>query len=280
MSASGPLPEPAPNLKVHPRECFRRHDMPMVVRPSPNDRVEQANQVLLTRGFIRTDDAPDFLQERVRVLLRRRDEQFAVELAEMLSEEVEPLINMRDAGFLWRELQTPFAKELLDEGADFVFQHVLGRTSNDEVIRISNQIDFGFDGGPFVDRPLDPLCREAFFQPGLQSVQNHVGQRGRDDAALRRARLRGKQDSFFDVASAQPFLKHHRVHKDMLAHPVVTDVIEATFDVTFQHPLRRVAVGQCCKALLNGVGGGAFGTEAVGVFVRSGFGDGFQRQQM
>ena len=109
MSASGPLPEPAPNLKVHPRECFRRHDMPMVVRPSPNDRVEQANQVLLTRGFIRTDDAPDFLQERVRVLLRRRDEQFAVELAEMLSEEVEPLVDMRDAGFLGRELQAPFA---------------------------------------------------------------------------------------------------------------------------------------------------------------------------
>jgi hypothetical protein len=27
----------------------------------------------------------------------------------MLSEEVEPLVNMRDAGFLWRELQTPFA---------------------------------------------------------------------------------------------------------------------------------------------------------------------------
>jgi hypothetical protein len=30
---------------------------------------------------------------------------------------------------------------------------------------------------------------------------------------------------------------------DMLAHPVVTDVIEATFDVSFQHPLRRVAIG-------------------------------------
>ncbi len=66
-------------------------------------------QVLLTGGFVRTDDAPDFLQERVRVLLRRRDEQFAVELAEILSEEVEPLVNMRDAGFLWRELQAPFA---------------------------------------------------------------------------------------------------------------------------------------------------------------------------
>ena len=116
MSASGPLPEPVPNLKVHQRECIRCHDMPMVVRPPPNDRVEQTNQVHLTRGFIRPDDAPDFLQERVRVLLRRPDEQFAAELAEMLSEEVEPLINMRDAGFLWRELQTPLAQELLGRG--------------------------------------------------------------------------------------------------------------------------------------------------------------------
>jgi len=34
----------------------------------------------------------------------------------------------------------------------------------------------------------------------------------------------------------------HHIRGDMLAHPVVTDVIEATFDVAFQHPLRRFAL--------------------------------------
>ena len=66
----------------------------------------------------------------------------------------------------------------------------------------------------------------------------------------------------------------------MLAHPVVTDVIKATFDVAFQHPRRRTTLGQCFEALLNGVGGRAFRSEAIGVFVRSGFRDGGQRLQV
>src|SRR2546430_14234350 len=156
----------------------------------------------------------------------------------MLSEEVEPLVNMCDAGLLRRELQAPFAKELLDEGADFTFQHVPGRTGDDEVIRISNEVDFGIDGRPRNLLPMEGLVEEIF-----QSVQNQVRQRGRDDAALRRARFGGEQGSIFDVASAQPFLKHRRIHWDVLEHPVVTDVIEATFDRSEE---RRV--GKECRS--------------------------------
>ena len=90
-------------------ERLRRHDMPMIVHPTSDDRVELAYQAFLANGLVRIYDASDFLQERVRVLLRWLDEQCAVELAEMLSEEVEPLVNMCDAGFLWRELLAPFA---------------------------------------------------------------------------------------------------------------------------------------------------------------------------
>ena len=83
MSASGPAPEPVPNLMVHPLERLRRHDMPMIVHPAPDHRVELTYQAFLADGFVRIDDAPDFLQERVRVLFRWLDEQCAVELAEM-----------------------------------------------------------------------------------------------------------------------------------------------------------------------------------------------------
>src|ERR1035438_3725769 len=110
MSASSPSPNRVPNLKVHPLERLLRHNMLMKVRPAPDDRVEPTNQVFLTGGFVRFDDSTNFLQECVRVLLRRLDEQFAIELAETLSEEVEPLINMRDAGFLWRELQAQIGR--------------------------------------------------------------------------------------------------------------------------------------------------------------------------
>src|SRR3989442_1153072 len=150
----------------------------MVVHPAPDDRVKQTNQILLTSGFVRIDDAPDFLQERVRVLLRRFNEQYPAEFAQMLSEEVEPLVNMCDAGLLRRELQAPFAKELLDEGADFVCQHVPGGAGDDEVIRISNEVDFRIDGCPRDLLPMEGLIEEIF-----QSVQNQVRQRGRDDAS-------------------------------------------------------------------------------------------------
>jgi len=275
MPASGPQPEPAPNLEVRPLERFRRYDMPMIVDPAPDDRIELTYQAFLAVGFVRIDDAPDFLQERVRVLFRWLDEQRATELAEMLSEEVEPLVNRRDAGFLGRELQAPFAQELLDEGTDFLFQHVLGRAGDDEVVRIPNKVDFGIDGFP-----RDRLRTEGLVEEFFQSIQNQVRQRGRDDAALRRARLGGEQGSIFDVTSAQPFLKHHRIREDMLAHPVVADVIKAAFDVAFQHPRRRTTLGQRFEALLNGVGGRAFRSEAIGVFVRRGFGDRRQRQQV
>ena len=156
MSAFGPTPEPVPNLGVHPLERRRRHNAPMVVRPTSDDRVELSYQMQLTDGFVRLDEIPDFLQERVRVLFRRPYEQFAVELAEILSEEIKPLVNMRDASLLRRELQSPFVHKLLDEGEDFVFQHVLGRTGDDEVIRIPNQVDFR-NGHPLVMLRSEPL---------------------------------------------------------------------------------------------------------------------------
>src|SRR5665213_4466178 len=158
----------------------------MIVRPTQNDGVELTNQTRLCRGRIRLDDRSDFLQEDVRVLLRRFDEQLAVVFAEVLSEEIKPFFDVRDAGFLWRELQTTVAQKLLDQWSDFVFQHVLGRARDDEVIRITNEVDLE----PVLPGSVAPPAK-GDFQELLQSVQGHVRQRRRDDAALRRARLRG-----------------------------------------------------------------------------------------
>ena len=118
------------------------------------------------------------------------------------------------------------------------------------------------------------LTGEVFGEKFFQSVQGHVRQRGRDDAALRRARLRWKQVSIFDVAGLQPFLKHHFVRGDVAEHPIVTDVVEAAFDVTFQHPLCRTPSVQCVEALLESVSGGAFGAKAVGIGITSRLRDG------
>ena len=82
---------------VHPVERLLGRAVLMVVGPATNDRVQQANQQGLADGFVRINDSPDFLHKRVRVLLRRFDQWLAVVFAEVLSEEVEPLIDMSDA---------------------------------------------------------------------------------------------------------------------------------------------------------------------------------------
>ena len=109
--------------------------MTVIICPAPDDRVEHLYQELLFHRSVPANHRPDFLQESVHVFLGRFYQKFAVILSDVHSEEVEPLLNVRDAGFLWRELQAPVAQKLLDQWLDFIFQQFLGRAGNDEVIR-------------------------------------------------------------------------------------------------------------------------------------------------
>src|SRR5215510_14505674 len=108
MSASGPLPEGAPDFMVYSVERFLGRTMSMVVTPATNDGVQQANQQGLAEGFVRVDDFSDLLQERVRVLLRWLDQGFATVLTEILAEEIETLVDMSGACLVGRERQPSF----------------------------------------------------------------------------------------------------------------------------------------------------------------------------
>ena len=103
---------------VHPVERFFGRAVLMVVGPATNDRVQQANQQSLANGFVRADDSPDFLQEHVRVLLRRLHQWFAAVFAEVLSKEVEAFVDMCDAGLVGEERQPSFSQELLHQGTN------------------------------------------------------------------------------------------------------------------------------------------------------------------
>jgi site-specific DNA recombinase len=74
--------------------------------------------------------------------------------------------------------------------------------------------------------------------------------KGRHDAALRRARLRREPVATLNVTGLQPFLEHGPVHEDMLAHPIVADVVEAAFNVALQNPRSRLSPAQGVEALL------------------------------
>ncbi|OQC73323.1 MAG: hypothetical protein BWX44_01535 [Spirochaetes bacterium ADurb.Bin001] len=166
-------------------------------------------------------------------------------------------------------------QELLDQRPDFILQEFLGTPGDDEVIGISHEVDLGAGANA-----VHLLPKEALAQEFGQSIQGHVRQGRRSDSPLRSTRLGGKPGSFFDVTSLEPFPKHLSIHRDMLVHPGMADLIETAFDVAFQNPLWGIGLAQHFEALLNGVGGGAFGPEAVGMMVCQGFGDRFQTLQV
>src|SRR6266404_2039779 len=111
MSASGPSPECPPYFMVHPVERLFGRAVLMVVGPATDDGVQQANQHGLADGFVRINNSTDFLHERVRVLLRRFHQWLAIVFTEVLSEEVEPFVNMGDARLVGGEHKPSFPQE-------------------------------------------------------------------------------------------------------------------------------------------------------------------------
>src|SRR5579864_364048 len=89
MSATAPTPQFAPYFKVHSPESAARNAVPVIVYPSSNNGVESNDQIGLRHRFIVLDQPSDLRQERLRVLSRRRHQQFASELAEVVAKEIE-----------------------------------------------------------------------------------------------------------------------------------------------------------------------------------------------
>ena len=79
--------------------------MPVVVRPSSNNRVEFGYQCCSRERFVGLHDLSDFLSECFHVLFGGGNQQFVLAsgfvLAYVLSEEIQPLLTMCDDGLLW-----------------------------------------------------------------------------------------------------------------------------------------------------------------------------------
>lgn len=77
---------------IHLAKRSRRYNVPMVVRPTENTPVERTNQLQLGRCRVRTQDAANLRQERVRVLTRWRDQELSTIASNMLAKKIKPLI--------------------------------------------------------------------------------------------------------------------------------------------------------------------------------------------
>src|SRR5258708_16621369 len=76
----------------------------MILCPTSNDRVEHENESSRRQRLVLLDDFPDLFQVGMHVLLCWFDQQFVLlscfVFAYVLTEEIEPVLNMGDAGFL------------------------------------------------------------------------------------------------------------------------------------------------------------------------------------
>src|SRR2546426_2358985 len=86
MSSFGPVPHEFEDGCVHCGKGLRACHMPMVKRPSPNDRVQLADQVPCRGLLVSLDHSADLFQERFDILLGGFDEHLAVILAQVLTQ--------------------------------------------------------------------------------------------------------------------------------------------------------------------------------------------------
>lgn len=123
VPSSCPLPQTREDGVIDASECTFAHHVPMIVRPTANLWVELIDQIggrHAMRGF---DGSSDTIQEDCNILLGRLDEQFPVRIsAHVLPEEIKAVLHVRNDCLRWREFQTSFLQELLDEGLNLSFQ--------------------------------------------------------------------------------------------------------------------------------------------------------------
>src|SRR5262245_55081221 len=98
MSSFSPAPQCFVDCIIDLREYFLTAYVPVIVRPSPDDRVKDRYQMPGCSSFIRSDDFPYFPQEGFDILPSRRNEQFAGVLADILSEKIETFLDVHDSG--------------------------------------------------------------------------------------------------------------------------------------------------------------------------------------
>ena len=70
----------------------------MIIRPPTYNGIELSDHIALCCRLVLLDHSPDFCQQRLRVLFRRRYQQLATILAQVLAEEVESILNAGHAG--------------------------------------------------------------------------------------------------------------------------------------------------------------------------------------
>src|SRR5271169_1050263 len=159
----------------------------MIVGPTANLWVELIDQIGGRHALCSFDGSSDAIQEGFNILLGRLDEQFPVRIsAHVLSEEIKAVLHVRNDGLLRREFKTSFLQKMLDQGLDFSFQLFFRFAGDDEVIRVTDEIDTRL----LTSKGLETFSCWVFFpQESFKAVQRAVSERGRDHSPYTKGNL-------------------------------------------------------------------------------------------
>ena len=171
----------------------------MIIGPTPNNWIELLDQQAGRCRFVRFNQRLNLGQKCFHVLVGWLYQQLVTVLANILTEEIEPIRYMREQRFLHRKAQPPLGHEGFDEWLHLVFQQLFRDAGDDEIICVSHIVDLGLVAGFGITLP------EPRFELLFQSIKGQVGQYGRDDPSLRSSRPCRIQSTGFQISRFQPF---------------------------------------------------------------------------
>lgn len=165
MPSLDPGPQRKKHLSIHIGKGSFCYHMAVVVSPTAEFDVQLLDQLcrLIRRASLY--QFPDVTQEAFYRCLGGLDEHLARVLTYVESEKIKAILDVRDTGFLFRELQTTFSKEAHYCGFDPCLQNFFRGSGDTEIISIANDIDL-------------LAMRSCLAGNRFQSIQCHVRQSG------------------------------------------------------------------------------------------------------
>src|SRR4051794_25085032 len=128
-------------MVVHGMERLLRRTMPVIVRPTPDERVEFADDLtggglpMSTQIVMDGAQMPHYL-----ALLWRRQDHTPV-AAHSEAEKVEAVVDVDDAGLRLAQLQPTLFEKRRQRGNDIPFQDLAGRCRHHQIVGIAHQTD-------------------------------------------------------------------------------------------------------------------------------------------
>ncbi len=116
----GPSPQGLEDREIDIAEGCLGHHMPVEVCPPPNHRIQLPDQILRFGCWLPFDCCSDLSKKVLRVCFRGFDQHLALVLTHILTEKIKAFFDMRDLGFLLRELQTSHLEKGCNGGFDLV----------------------------------------------------------------------------------------------------------------------------------------------------------------